>query len=255
MPTSRLVIIAGNWKMHKTITEAVVFVQELLPLIRNTTAKVYLAVPFTCLRAVAAASGSAITVGAQNIHEDQMGAFTGEISARMVKDTGARFVILGHSERRRLFHESDGVINQKIHSAYREELQPLLCIGETHEERHKGESHAVLKRQLVAGLKDVTPQQAENLILAYEPVWAIGTKETATTAIIDEAHGACRQVLKELFGDPIANQIPILYGGSVTAENGKTLIDDAEIDGVLVGGASLSVKSFSQIVNYQSNSR
>jgi len=255
MPTSKLVIIAGNWKMHKTIAEAVVFVKELLPLIQEATAKVYLAVPFTCLQAVAVASEAAITVGAQNIHEEQMGAFTGEVSAKMVKEAGARFVIMGHSERRRLFHESDETINQKIHSAYREGLQPLLCIGETHEERDRGESHAVLKRQLALGLKDVIPQQAESLILAYEPVWAIGTKEAATPAIIDEAHGACRQVLQELFGAPLAHRIPILYGGSVTAENGKTLIDDAEIDGVLVGGASLSVKSFSQIVNYQSNSR
>ena len=255
MPYERDVIIAGNWKMHKTIAEAIAFGQELLPLIKRATAKVYLAVPFTCIRPVSEICGSQIAVGAQNIHDAEQGAFTGEISAKMVKEAGARFVILGHSERRRLFHETDEMINKKVHSAYRENLQPLLCVGETAEQRKIGESGVVLKKQLEGSLKGITAQQAENLLIAYEPVWAIGTQNTATPAIIDQAHAECRKALIGLFGDETAQRIPILYGGSVTAENGGPLIAEAEIDGVLVGGASLSAQSFSQIVNYQSNTR
>ena len=251
MRFERHVIIAGNWKMHKTIEEAIAFVKDLLPLIKDAKTKVYLAVPFTCLRPVAEAAGSALVVGAQNIYEADQGAFTGEISAKMVKDAGARFVILGHSERRRLFNETDEMINKKVHRAYSENLQPLLCVGETAEERKQGHSAAVLKLQLKENLKGISLEQAEKLLIAYEPIWAVGTNDTATPAIIDEAHKECREALKSIFNVKIAQEIPIIYGGSVTAENGKSLIDEAEIDGVLVGGASLSVKTFSQIVNYQ----
>ena len=250
MRYERHIIIAGNWKMHKTIAEAVAFVKDLLPLIKDAKTKVYLAVPFTCLASVAEAAGTAIAVGAQNIYEADQGAFTGEISVKMVKEAGARFVILGHSERRQLFHETDEMINKKVHRAYSENLQPLLCVGETTQERKQGHTVEVLKRQLTVALQEISPEQAETLLIAYEPVWAIGTKDAATPDIIDEAHGECRAVLKSLFGEKIAEQIPIIYGGSVNAENGKSLIDEAEIDGVLVGGASLSVKTFSQIVNY-----
>lgn len=255
MSTERDVIVAGNWKMHKTIEEALAFVNELLPLIQQASSKVYLAVPFTCIHPLAPLCGSSITLGSQNIYAAEQGAFTGEISAKMVRDAGGRFALIGHSERRRLFHENDELINRKIHCAYAENLQPMLCVGETLEERKQGESAAVLKKQLIQGLKDISSGQASSLIVAYEPVWAIGTKETATPQIIDEAHAECRAALKELYGNAIAEQIPIIYGGSVTAENGGVLIDEADIDGVLVGGASLSAKSFSQIVNYQSNTR
>lgn len=231
-------IIAGNWKMHKTAGEAKKFVNELAPKVRGS--RVLLAVPFTALQA---AQGTAIEIGAQNMHDAPEGAFTGEISAQMLWDAGATFVILGHSERRHLFGETNGFIHRKVQRAIEEEIQPLLCIGETEEERAHGRTADVLKRQLDECLKDV---DLEKMILAYEPVWAIGTGKTATPEIAAEAHHLCRTHMGAQ-----GKGVSILYGGSVKPETMKPLMQQPDVNGVLVGGASLDVETFAKIVNWR----
>lgn len=235
--------------MYKTITEAVAFVQALLPRVAHLSAKVYLAVPFTAIAALAdLCRGTQVVIGAQNMHPVEQGAFTGEIAGRMLLEAGAQFVILGHSERRRLFHESNEFINKKVLRALDEGLQPLLCIGETAEQRAQGATRQVLTEQIREGLRGVLPEKAASLMLSYEPVWAIGTNQVATVPMIEEALEICRTLLAEVLGSDVAAQLPILYGGSVTAQNAPELFK-AGIDGVLVGGASLTVDSFTKIVD------
>lgn len=247
----RPVVIVGNWKMYKTIEQSVAFVTELLPHIKEATAKVYLAVPFTSLKPVAdLVKNSSIVVGAQNMHDASEGAFTGEVAAVMLKEAGAQFVILGHSERRRLFHEDNAFINKKVKRALEYGIQPILCIGETLQEREDGKTQEVLKTQLSEGLKNIATSQLTPLMIAYEPLWAIGTDQTATPEIAKEVLAFCRHYLAETWGPELAEKIVILYGGSVKPNNAKALIEQPDIDGLLVGGASLSVQKFSQIVNY-----
>lgn len=249
--SNRPVIITGNWKMYKTIEQALAFVKELIPLVANATSRVFLAVPFTAINAVAnQVQGTNIVIGAQNMNDASEGAFTGEIAAKMLIEAGAKFVILGHSERRRLFNESNAFINKKIKRAIEEHLEPVLCIGETLEEHEKGLTEQVLTTQLTECLADLQPAQVTDLIIAYEPVWAIGTDKTATPAIAQEAHHICRKWLEQKFGEWLAQKIVIQYGGSVKPENAKEILEQSDIDGLLVGGASLSAETFSKIVNF-----
>lgn len=244
----RPLLIVGNWKMYKTLSEGEAFVRKLLPQVPNGNPRVYLAVPFTAIKPLSdICQGTSLVIGAQNMHDANEGAFTGEIAGRMLKEAGARFVILGHSERRHLFHESDEFINRKVKRAVSEGIQPLLCIGESLKDREEGNTLKTLRDQLCRCLSDI---KTENLLLAYEPVWAIGSNIVATPAMIEEAHGLCREVLKDIFGEELAKRIPILYGGSVNDTNARSLIEEANVDGLLVGGASLNVDSFSKIVHY-----
>lgn len=241
----RKLILAGNWKMYKTIEEAKLFIQRLVAQTQESSCSIFIAPSFTSLEAaVSSARGSSIIIGAQNMHDADQGAFTGEVSAKMLLDVGARFVILGHSERRHLFKENDAFIQRKIQRAQENGLISILCIGESLEEREEGQTFEVLATQLEESLKGLT---AEKLLIAYEPVWAIGTGRVATPEIAQETHRFCRKWLDKRFGKNIADQISILYGGSVKPENIAELANMPDIDGALVGGASLEVDSFVQI--------
>jgi len=243
----RKTIIAGNWKMHKTIKEGLSFLEELLPKLDQVSEQAFLAPPFTAIASMAKkAASSNILIGAQNMSHEEKGALTGEVSAGMLLDAGAAFVILGHSERRQLFGETDLLINKKVRKALGDGLQPILCVGETQEEREAGRQEEVVASQLQKSLEGMT--EPKNLAVAYEPVWAIGTGLTATKEIAQEMHSLCRSTLKELFGDEAAEKISILYGGSVKPDNSKELIDQPDIDGLLIGGASLDCSSFYQIL-------
>ncbi|MCE5318326.1 MAG: triose-phosphate isomerase [Parachlamydia sp.] len=249
----RPLVIAGNWKMYKTIEEAALYFKVFEPLVRGSRLYVYLAVPFTAIKTMAdLAKESAIVIGAQNMNDAEEGAITGEISARMLKEAGARFVILGHSERRRLFHERDDFINRKVKRALADGLQPILCAGETQSEREQGLTEEVLRRQIHEGLAGVDRMHAARLIVAYEPAWAIGSLQAATPEMTCEAHRICRAELNALFSDE-AERIPILYGGSVKLDNAQALIAQPNVDGFLVGTASLSVESFAKIVHLAEN--
>ncbi len=246
---SRMPIVVANWKMYKTIPEAQEFVRMLMPQInKDTQLKVFLAVPFIALPVLA--QESALFVGAQNMHDAEEGAFTGEISAKMLKSCGAHFVILGHSERRTLFQETSSWINRKVKRAVKEGLVPLLCVGESLQEREEGRTQEVLFTQLEESLEDLTAQELSTLIIAYEPVWAIGTGKTATPELAQETHALIRTFLAQKWGSAFAEETPILYGGSVKAENSVALIGQKDIDGALIGGASLDVTSFAKIIHH-----
>jgi triosephosphate isomerase len=246
----RTPFIAANWKMFKTVHEAVVFVKEFRSVVKDIDdVEIVLAPPATALYAVAeAARSSNIGVAGQNVHWEKEGAFTGEISVGMLKEAGAEYVIIGHSERRRLFGETDQIVNRKTLAAIAGGLTPIVCIGETLEEREAGQTLAVLDRQIKDGLQGLNGEQVGGLVIAYEPVWAIGTGRNATPAQADEAHAHIRSRLKSWFGGGAAEHCHILYGGSVKPDNIAELIALPEVDGALVGGASLEVKGFSEIV-------
>jgi triosephosphate isomerase (TIM) len=246
----RVPFIAANWKMYKTVHEAVAFAKEFRALVKDIAdVEIVLAPPFTAVHAVAdAARNSNIGVAGQNLHWEREGALTGEISAAMLKEAGAEYVIIGHSERRRLFHETDETVNRKLTSALAAALTPIVCIGETLEERERNETLAVLDRQIKAGLDGLTGDQVAGLVLAYEPVWAIGTGRNATPAQAGEAHAHIRSRLRQWFGAAAADQCHVIYGGSVKPDNIHELILLPDVDGALVGGASLDVRAFGDIV-------
>jgi len=246
----RTPLIAGNWKMFKTVHEAVVFVKELRPLVKDIAdVEIVVGPPFTAIHAVAeAARNSNVGVAAQDMHWEREGAFTGEVSAAMIAEAGAEYVIIGHSERRRLFGETDAIVNRKTAAAITAGLTPIVCVGETLEERERNETLAILDRQIKDGLDKVTGEQLAELVIAYEPVWAIGTGKNATAAQAGEAHAHIRTRLRQWFGAEAADQCRILYGGSVKPDNIRQLIAEPDVDGALVGGASLDLKSFSEIV-------
>lgn len=245
----RKCVIVANWKMAKTRAEAVAYINALVPAVQSNSATLGIAVPFTAIDAAAsAAQGTPIQIGAQNMNSNPEGAFTGEVSAVMLRDAGAQFVILGHSERRRLYSETNAEINKKVRQALKEGIQPLLCIGETLEEREAGKMEEVLKEQLSASLEHVSASQLANLWIAYEPVWAIGTGKTATAEQAESAHAFCRSVIEKLWDKQTADRVILLYGGSVNPKNAADLIAQPDVDGLLVGGASLTVESFVQIV-------
>lgn len=246
----RIPFIAGNWKMFKTVHEAVVFIKELKSAVKDAAdVEIVVAPPFTAVHAVAeAARNSNIGVAAQDLYWEREGAFTGEVSPAMVKEAGAEYVIIGHSERRRLFGETDAAVNRKVVAALGAGLTPIVCIGETLDERERNETLAVLDRQIKAGLDGIAGEQVADLVIAYEPVWAIGTGRNATAAQAQEAHAHIRTRLRQWFGADAAERCHVLYGGSVKPDNIRELIAEADVDGALVGGASLEVKSFSDIV-------
>jgi len=246
----RVPFIAANWKMYKTCHEAFAFAKEFRAIVKDIKdVEIVLAPPFTALHSVVEATrNSNIGVAAQNLHWEREGAFTGEVSAVMLKDAGAEYVIIGHSERRRLFHETDETVNRKLLAALGVQLTPIVCIGETLEERERNETLAVLDRQIKAGLDSLTGDQVAGLVIAYEPVWAIGTGRNATPAQAGEAHAHIRSRLRQWFGAAAADQGHVIYGGSVKPDNIHELIALPDVDGALVGGASLEVRGFGEIV-------
>ena len=246
----RTPLIAGNWKMYKTVAETVAFVNDLRDLVKGAGGvDIVIAPPFTAVYAAAgAARNTNIAVAAQTLYWEREGAFTGEVSPTLVKEAGAAYAIVGHSERRRLFGESDAIVNRKTLAAIGAGLIPIVCVGETLEERERGDMPAVLDRQIKDGLDQLSGGQIGALVVAYEPVWAIGTGRTATAAQAGEAHAHIRKRLRQWFGADAADACRILYGGSVKPDNIKELIAEADVDGALVGGASLDVRSFADIV-------
>jgi triosephosphate isomerase len=244
--------IAGNWKMNKTIREAVDFTNQLKNLIAGLDDRdVIIAPPFTALYSVAEAlKGSHINLSAQNLSDKAEGAYTGEVSARMLADAGCRHVIIGHSERRNLFGEIDSVINDKIKIALASGINPIFCIGETLEEREEDSTFRVIERQIKEGLNNLNRDDIRRLVIAYEPVWAIGTGRTATPEQAQEVHEFVRHLMDATYGEHAAGDIPVIYGGSVNPKNISVLMAERDIDGVLVGGASLDIDSFIRIVKF-----
>jgi triosephosphate isomerase len=246
----RTPLVAGNFKMFKTVAETVTYVRDLRVLIKDLRGvDIVIAPPFTSLAAAAeAATGSGIAIGAQDMHWEREGAFTGEISAAMLRGAGATHAIIGHSERRTLFGETNDAVNKKTHAAITAGLVPIVCIGETLAQRDRNETMAVLDRQIKEGLDRVTGEQLASLVIAYEPVWAIGTGRNATPAQAGEAHFHIRQRLKQWFGLDASEKCRVLYGGSVKPDNIAKLIAEPDVDGALVGGACLDAKSFDAII-------
>ena len=248
----RTPVFAANWKMHKNGLDAVAWIREFTAAIKGLkrdAAEVIIAPPFTAIAAAAEATrGSSVAVAGQNLHFERQGAFTGEVSASMLKDAGADFVIVGHSERRQLFGDTDEWVRRKVTAAQAAALVPIVCVGETLEQRERGETLDVLDTQVRAGLDGSSGEQVAAMILAYEPVWAIGTGRNATAAEAGEAHTHLRRRLREWFGGAHADRCRILYGGSVKPENIRQLIGLEDVDGALVGGASLDAATFASIV-------
>ena len=250
MSVFRKKVIAGNWKMNKTAGEAVTLAKDIIDEVgRETSVDIVLCPPFTALAAVAhVLEGQAVKLGGQNMHPAKNGAYTGEISAEMLRTLYATHVILGHSERRTYFGETDAFINQKVLAALANELKPILCVGETLAEREAGSTLAVVQRHVEGGLAGVKPEQITTVVIAYEPVWAIGTGKVATTEQAQEVHAYIRDLLTKLYGAPLAQKVRILYGGSMKPANAPELLAQKDIDGGLIGGASLEAKSFIELV-------
>lgn len=246
-------LIAGNWKMFKTCSEAVETAKHLLKLVSKTTdVDVMIAAPFTALAQVSdVVKGSCISVGAQNLFWEAEGAYTGEISPSMLVSAGCRYVIIGHSERRQYFNETDESVNRKIKSSLKNGLIPVMCVGESEKERELRETFSVLDKQVKNGLEDFSPDDLKTLVIAYEPVWAIGTGKTATAEQAQEVHEFLRAMLEKKFGNRLAKSMRILYGGSVKPNNIAELMSMPDIDGALVGGASLDPETFSKIIQFQ----
>lgn len=251
--SQRIPLLAGNWKMHKAGREAVNLIEALLSRLGSVRDRdVVVCPPFTALGAAAAAlSGSSVKLGAQNMYWQPEGAFTGEISPLMLKDAGCAFVIVGHSERRRVFEETDKLIHRKVLAALEYGLIPILCVGETLDQRDAGLTGSVVRRQTEAALQTLSADQAEGIVIAYEPVWAIGTGHNDSPPEADRTIGLIRETLAGLFGHHAASAVRILYGGSVTPENIDGFMAQPEIDGALVGGACLNADRFARIVQYQ----
>jgi triosephosphate isomerase len=249
----RRAIIVGNWKMHKTIVEAVALVRTLTSSVADIhDVDVGVAPPFTALQAVAqAVRGSQIHVVAQNMHWEAQGAYTGEISPAMLAEAGCHRVIIGHSERRQYFGETDETVNKKLRAALAVQLEPIVCIGETLAQRDSNATFEVLSQQIRRGLEGLTPEAMEHVVIAYEPIWAIGTGQTATPVQAQEVHAFIRDLVGKLQGKSLAEALRIQYGGSVNAGNIQALMTQPDVDGALVGGASLDASSFAQIVAFQ----
>ena len=248
--SSRKPIIAGNWKLNKTLKEAI----ELVTLLKRQigdlqNVEVVVCPPYTALSEVSEIlMESDIRLGAQDIYWEEKGAFTGEISASLLKDAGAQYVIIGHSERRQFFHETDETVNKKTKAALKSHLTPIVCVGETLSERESKKTFKVIETQLKGGFVNLSPEEMKQLVIAYEPVWAIGTGKVATPEQAQEIHAFIRKELSEAFGSEVAQNMRILYGGSVKPDNISSLMGEADIDGALVGGASLDANQFSEIV-------
>lgn len=245
-------VIAGNWKMNMLPNEAMAFIEQLTPLVKDTKHEVILCVPYTDLfHSLLTAQGTNIKISAQNMHWEEKGAYTGEVSGKMLKSIQVEYVIIGHSERRQYFAETDETVNKKIKAALQNELKPIVCVGETLEQREAGEAQNIIKTQTKLALAGLSKQQMQNVMIAYEPIWAIGTGKTATSNDANEVIKAIRKQISELYGEEVAQNTIILYGGSVKPENSKELFSTSDIDGGLVGGASLNVEDFEKIINYE----
>lgn len=246
----RKYVIAGNWKMNNTPAQTKELINEMKPLVAGASCEVVLCVPFVDIAAaVEAAKGSDIKTGAENIHWAESGAFTGEISGDMLKAAGAEYVIIGHSERRQYFGETDDTVNARLKAAIAAGLTPIVCVGETLEQREKNITVETVAMQTKIAFRDISTADAKNTVIAYEPVWAIGTGKTATDEQADEVNGAIRNVIAEIYGKDVADSIVIQYGGSMNAKNAEGLLAKEHIDGGLIGGASLKAQDFAVIVN------
>ncbi len=246
----RKYIIAGNWKMNNTPEKTAALINEMKPLVKDASCEVVLCVPFIDITtAVETAKGSNIKIGAENIHWAESGAYTGEISGEMLKAVGCEYVIIGHSERRQYFGETDDTVNARLKAALAHDLIPIVCVGETLEQREKNITVETVAMQTKIAFKDISADDAKKTVIAYEPVWAIGTGKTATDEQADEVNGAIRNVVKEIYGADVANEIVIQYGGSMNAKNAAGLLAKEHIDGGLIGGASLKAEDFAIIVN------
>lgn len=244
-------IIAGNWKMNKTPKEAVALINELKPLVETEEADVIFCVPaISLIPAMEAAKGSNIEIGAQNMHFEENGAYTGETAANMLTEIGVNYVILGHSERREYFAETDETVNKKVLKAFEHKITPIVCCGESLEQREQGVTIDFVRQQIKIAFLNVTSEQAKTAVIAYEPIWAIGTGKVATTEQAQEVCKAIRQCISEIYDEATANEIRIQYGGSVSADSAAELFSQADIDGGLVGGASLKA-DFGKVVNYK----
>ena len=244
-------VIAGNWKMNMLPDEAIRFIDELTPLVKDTENEVILCVPYTDLfYSLLATQNTNIKIGAQNMHWEESGAYTGEVSGQMLKAIGVEYVIIGHSERRQYFAETDETVNKKLKAAFNVGLKPIVCVGETLEQREEGKAKEIVTSQIEKALEGLTEEQASNTIIAYEPIWAIGTGKTATSEDANEMTKTIREKISNIYGQNIANGVIIQYGGSVKSSNAKELFSMSDIDGGLVGGASLKSDEFAKIVNY-----
>ena len=244
-------VIAGNWKMNMLPDGAIRFIDELTPLVKDTENEVVLCVPYTDLfYALLTAQNTNIKIGAQNMHWEESGAYTGEVSGQMLKAIGVEYVIIGHSERRQYFEETDETVNKKIKAAFKYELKPIVCVGETLEQREAGKEKEIVTKQIELALDGLTDEQVQDTIIAYEPIWAIGTGKTATSKDANEMVKAIREKISNIYGQMVANRVIIQYGGSVKSSNAKELFSMSDIDGGLVGGASLKSDEFAKIVNY-----
>jgi triosephosphate isomerase (TIM) len=245
-------VIAGNWKMHKTPAETIEFIKDLAPAVKSAGSTVILAVPFVCIpAALEAAADTNIMIAAQNMHWEENGAYTGEIAGNMLSGLGVRYVIIGHSERRQYFGETDATVNRKAHAAFSNGITPIICVGESLNQREDGVTKELVRMQVKIALRGLSKEQAASLIIAYEPIWAIGTGKTATSAQAEEVCCIIREMVQELFGDDTAANVVIQYGGSIKPSNAKELFEMMNIDGGLVGGASIKTGDFEKIVNYE----
>ena len=244
-------VIAGNWKMNMLPNEAMKFIEDLAPLVKDTQNEVILCVPYTDLfYALLTVQGTNIKIGAQNMHFEEKGAYTGEISAKMLKSINVEYVIIGHSERRQYFNETDETVNKKIKAAFENGLKPIVCVGETLEQRDEGTTIDIITNQTKLALEGLTDEQVANTIIAYEPIWAIGTGKTATSEDAQKDIKSIRDKICQIYGQNVSDRVIIQYGGSVKSSNAKELFEMSDIDGGLVGGASLKPDEFSKIVNY-----
>ena len=244
-------VLAGNWKMNMLPGEAIEFITELEPLVKDTKNEVILCVPYTDLfYALLTAQNTNIKIGAQNMHFEEKGAYTGEISGKMLKSINVEYVIIGHSERRQYFNETDETVNKKIKAAFANGLKPIVCVGETLEQREAGKTVEIITKQTELALEGLTDEQVKNTIIAYEPIWAIGTGKTATSEDANNSIKEIRNKIADIYGKDVAEEVIIQYGGSVKSTNAKELFEMSDIDGGLVGGASLKAEEFSKIVNY-----
>ena len=244
-------VIAGNWKMNMLPNEAIDYIQAFEPLVKDAEAEVILCVPYTDLfYCLMNAQGTNIKIGAQNMHFAETGAYTGEVSGKMLKSIGVEYVIIGHSERRQYYNETDETVNKKLKAAFENELKPIVCVGESLEEREAGKTEEIITSQTRLALEGLTNEQVKATIIAYEPIWAIGTGKTATSEDANNSIKAIREEVKRIYGEEVSEEVIIQYGGSVKSSNAKELFTTSDIDGGLVGGASLKPDEFSKIVNY-----
>ena len=251
-------LVVANWKMHKTNEETKEFISAFLEKKSElqTQVDVVIAPPFTSLSLAASLlENSQVNLGAQNMHQEKKGAFTGEVSSHMLVSNGVKYVILGHSERRSIFNETSELIAKKVVQSLESGLIPIVCFGETLEQRESGDTKKIVQQQIEESLKGISSDQMKNIVLAYEPVWAIGTGKTATPQMAQEVHGFCRKIMENKWGNEVSSLVPILYGGSVKPENTHNLMSQPDINGALVGGASLEATSFAEIIKECSNTK